>query len=319
MPGFVTHYIFGVNAYKQLDNSQVKKIIRDNRQAYSLGLQGPDLFYYFMPVSLGLKPNIANIMHKKKTNEFFRQLIASVSTLTRRQDFEIAFAYIQGFMGHYLLDTNIHPYVYYRVGTSTSNRTLGEHFAIETDIDREVLWKYKKIHQTEFSHASVINLSPKQKNVVARILSVALLSAYGINVTTKLIKAAMVSFDIESSLLIDAKTRKHKIIDFIERRTIGYNIVSPLLINDIEHAADPCNLQHNRWHNPWDENCSSTSSVFDIMDACVPLYAEYMIKMADALNDAFDIIEDNSPAILELLQNKSYNSGLDCRRRLKRD
>ena len=48
MPGFVTHYIFGVNAYKQIDNSDIHNIIYRNRQAYSLGLQGPDLFYYFI-------------------------------------------------------------------------------------------------------------------------------------------------------------------------------------------------------------------------------------------------------------------------------
>lgn len=318
MPGFVTHHIFGVNAYKQLDNREIKKIIRDNHNAYCLGLQGPDLFYYFMPTSLGFKPNIANIMHKKKTNEFFRQLIASVSTLTHQKDYEAAFAYIQGFMGHYLLDTAIHPYVYYRVGTSTSNKTLGEHFSIETDIDREVLWKYKNMRQSDFSHSSVINLTPRQKNVIARILSIAILATYDINVTTRLIKAAMISFDIESSLLIDAKMRKHKFINFIEHRTVGYNFISPLLINDIEHAPDPCNEQHQRWHNPWDEDCHSTESVFDIIEKNTPVYADYMVKMADALNDAFDVIEDNSPAILELLQNNSYNSGLDCKKKLTR-
>ena len=42
-------------------------------------------------------------------------------------------------------------------------------------------------------------------------------------------------------------------------------------------------------------------------------------KMADALDDAFEVIEDNSPAILEMLCNNSYNSGLDCRKKLKRD
>ena len=62
MPGFVTHYIFGVNAYKQVDNSDIHNIIYRNRQAYSLGLQGPDLFYYFMQASLGFKPNIEYII-----------------------------------------------------------------------------------------------------------------------------------------------------------------------------------------------------------------------------------------------------------------
>ncbi len=319
MPGFVTHYIFGVNAYKQIDNSDIHNIIYRNRQAYSLGLQGPDLFYYFMPASLGFKPNIANIIHKKKTNEFFRQLMASVSSLTRHQDYETAFAYIEGFMGHYLLDTAMHPYVYSRVGTSISNRTLGEHFAIETDIDREVLWKYKKKHQTDFPHSSCIRLSPRERSVIARILSIAILATYDINVTTRLIKAAMVSFKIESSMLIDEKTYKHNIIQFIEKRTLGYNIISPLLINEVRHVDDPCNLSHERWANPWDKENCSTESVFEIMESAASKYASYMIKMADALDDAFEVIEDNSPAILEMLCNNSYNSGLDCRKKLKRE
>ena len=42
MPGFVTHYIFGVNAYKQIDNNDIHDIVYRNRQAYCLGLQGPE-------------------------------------------------------------------------------------------------------------------------------------------------------------------------------------------------------------------------------------------------------------------------------------
>lgn len=55
------------------------------------------------------------------------------------------------------------------------------------------------------------------------------------------------------------------------------------------------------------------------MESAASKYASYMIKMADALDDAFEVIEDNSPAILEMLCNNSYNSGLDCRKKLKRE
>ncbi len=79
MPGFVTHYVFGLNAYKNLPDPDIKRIIKERRNAFSLGLQGPDLFFYFMPSSLGFKPNIANIMHKKRTGDFFRSLIDAVS------------------------------------------------------------------------------------------------------------------------------------------------------------------------------------------------------------------------------------------------
>ena len=129
----------------------------------------------------------------------------------------------------------------------------------------------------------------------------------------------MVSFKIESSMLIDEKTYKHNIIQFIEKRTLGYNIISPLLINEVRHVDDPCNLSHERWANPWDKDNCSTESVFEIMESAASKYASYMIKMADALDDAFEVIEDNSPAILEMLCNNSYNSGLDCRKKLKRE
>ena len=81
MPGFVTHHIFGINAFHGLPKGNAKDIIRKHNKAYSLGLQGPDLFFYFLPTSSGLFPNIANKMHKENTGEFFNQLIIACSTI----------------------------------------------------------------------------------------------------------------------------------------------------------------------------------------------------------------------------------------------
>lgn len=319
MPGFVTHYVFGVNAYKALFDPDVQKIIQKRKNSFSLGLQGPDLFFYFMPSSLGLKPNIANIMHKKRTGEFFRSLIDAVSIFDRQRDYEIAYAYIQGFMGHYLLDTHLHPYVYSRVGTSVSKRTLGVHFGLETDIDREVLMHYKGMKPCDFSHIAVIALSEHEKNIIARLLGSAILKTYGITITPALIKASMVSFGIESMLLMDPKQRKHRLISFIENHTVGYGLVSPLLINERRHSADPCNESHREWVNPWEPSIRGTSSVFEMMDALKIKYARYMVRMGSALNDAHNMLQDDSPEILTLLGNNSYSSGFDCRKRIARE
>mgnify|MGYP000232413782 CR=1 FL=1 len=43
MPGFVTHHIFGINAFHGLPKGNAKDIIRKHNKAYALGLQGPDL------------------------------------------------------------------------------------------------------------------------------------------------------------------------------------------------------------------------------------------------------------------------------------
>lgn len=319
MPGFVTHYVFGVNAYKNLPDPDIKRIIKERKNAFSLGLQGPDLFFYFMPSSLGFKPNIANIMHKKRTGDFFRSLIDAVSIFDKKKDYEIAYAYIQGFMGHYLLDTTMHPYVYSRVGTSVSKQTLGIHFGLETDIDREVLMHYKGVRQNDFSHVSVISLSKREKNIIARLLNSAILKTYGITITTTLIKASIVSFGIESILLSDPKMTKHRFISFIENHTLGYGLVSPLLVNECRHSEDPCNEAHREWVNPWEPSMRGTASVFEMLDSLQNKYVRYMESMDCALNDSHDMLQDDSPAILSLLGNNSYSSGFDCRKRIARE
>ena len=77
MPGFTTHYLFGLHAYKQLHSPALKKIIKDNPAAYSLGLQGPDLFFYFLPSYTIRRRNIGSIAHTESTNKFLRHLLDS--------------------------------------------------------------------------------------------------------------------------------------------------------------------------------------------------------------------------------------------------
>ena len=318
MPGFVTHYFFGIDSYKELKDKSLRKIISDNRYAYGLGLLGPDLFYCFMPSNMGIKPNMGSILHKKKTGIFFRELINSVGMIDSERDLNTAIAYIEGFMGHYLLDTSMHPYVYSRVGVKANNVTLGVHFGLETDIDRKVLLLRKGKRLAEFPDDALTDLNKREKNVISHILSAAIFSTYGIHITTRLIKAAMVSFSIERKFLTDRYNRKHKIISTIENTVLRFNFVSPLLANDITHTEDPCNDLHEEWCNPWAPENKSNDSIWDIMKKEKYTFAEDMDYMYDALRKSYMSIEEPSPKILELLGSNSYNSGLDCSIELKR-
>jgi len=49
MPGFTTHYIFGMKAYNDMPNSRLKHIVAKHRWLYQLGLQGPDMFFLQYP------------------------------------------------------------------------------------------------------------------------------------------------------------------------------------------------------------------------------------------------------------------------------
>ena len=55
MPGLVAHYIFGTEAYHKVTcdmekhTFHLKKTLFANHGVYSLGLQGPALFFYSLP------------------------------------------------------------------------------------------------------------------------------------------------------------------------------------------------------------------------------------------------------------------------------
>ena len=40
MPGFATHYLFGVDAYRNLTSTRIRNNLKQNHSAYALGLQG---------------------------------------------------------------------------------------------------------------------------------------------------------------------------------------------------------------------------------------------------------------------------------------
>ena len=77
MPGFTTHYLFGVDACRRLTSTSMHNMIRRDHSAYALGLQGPDLFFYYLPSYLMHRKNIGDLAHRKDTGQFFANLLQS--------------------------------------------------------------------------------------------------------------------------------------------------------------------------------------------------------------------------------------------------
>ena len=312
MAGFVTHYLFGVETFKKLKNKELRQLLKNNKHAYCLGLEGPDFFFFHIPEAVSKGQNIGTTMHRSNTNRFFSEMINYMEDVHGERDYEILCAYIIGFMGHYVLDTAIHPYVYSRTGILKTKKTLGVHYGLETDIDRELLWKFKQMKQAEFSHSGVIAISSYEKTVIANMLHDAILNTYEREIPVKSIRNAITSFYVESALLSDSTGLKYKAINGVENYVFGYDRMSPLLINDVHHCDDPCNLEKNEWHNPWDDTHSDNSSVYELFDRNTAKYAKLMPIMYKAIHSAYRTNRNDSDEILNLLGNNSYKTGLDC-------
>ena len=99
VPGFTTHYLFGVKAYNDLPNNYLKHVISKYRWLYQLGLQGPDIFFYNVPILRHRDyRNVGSHMHEYQVNDFFKNSLLELSEIRSRQQKEEAAAFLAGFM-----------------------------------------------------------------------------------------------------------------------------------------------------------------------------------------------------------------------------
>ena len=77
MPGFTTHYLFGLNSFRELEEPDLVSCIRKFPHAFCMGLQGPDIFFYYLPSYLRSSGNIGQLAHHKNTGVFLIQLLKS--------------------------------------------------------------------------------------------------------------------------------------------------------------------------------------------------------------------------------------------------
>ena len=89
MPGFTTHYILGMKAYNNMPSGQLKFVIAKYRWLYQLGLQGPDMFFYNLPILRHRDyRNVGSYMHEHHVNQFFRCCLENISKIESKQQRE---------------------------------------------------------------------------------------------------------------------------------------------------------------------------------------------------------------------------------------
>lgn len=322
MPGFVTHYIFGIEAYHNLKSNTkketytLKKIISANRSVFSLGLQGPDLFFYYLPSYILEGHNLGAIAHTTRTGIFFEGLLKGTLSFHDPYDRAIAESYLCGFIGHYTLDTICHPYIYGMTHYDKTDRAyFSRHAYLETDIDTALL--HKKLHRTpcSFHAADTLALSAHQKKVVARLLYFAYRYTYPeLRIYKNTMRLAIFSLQLGLCLLHDDSGKKKALVRLTERYCLGYPLFSPLFPSDtLFFRTDPFNLQRKSWQNPWDHSIISNETFFELYDKAMPLY----LSRLNALSPLLHVAPDD-PHYRELFEtclkeygNLSFHSGLD--------
>lgn len=315
MPGYDTHYLFGVHSYRKMtDGTITKKCINSYRGTYTLGLLGPDIFFYYATEVVAARKNIGSLMHTTKTDLFFKNMITYID-IHRGAARDIAISYLCGFLSHYTLDCICHPYVYWMTDYLHKDRNyLEKHFRFESDMDISLLSSYKKTTPYEFMKNSSFDLNSMEMAVICDMLFFAIRSTYhDSRITRPGIKMAIYSLQKEQKIIRIASEKVTRIIGKVSDMLGNKRYLAPFIPdgNDIRNE-DPLNYAHKRWRNPWDTSRSSTDSVPDMLNKAQKRFALTMFLLDNYLDP--DVNSRSAyKSLIAFIGSKSYHSGLNCR------
>ena len=216
MPSTYAHYRFGQEVLKELPND-IKKIIIENKELYDIGLHGPDLLFYYLPLKTNEINSIGYNMHEKTGKEVFDTFR---KMMTSKKQINHYLAYYYGFICHFALDATCHGYIEKRIHESGVS-----HGEIEVEFDRFLMIE-----------DGLDPIRHKLTNHIIPSIDYARIIAPFFNVTAQQVVKSLESMKFYNDLLIAPSKLKRKFIYALLRITGNYQEMHGLLVN---YEANP--------------------------------------------------------------------------------
>ena len=155
MPAAYTHYRFGRDVLRLLPPEK-RQIIASHRALYDIGLHGPDIFFFYRPLTDNAVARMGHSLHRQTGATVLRRMAA----LLAQAPSEAAAAYLYGFLCHFALDSACHGYV-------GQMEALGVgHSLLETQLDRSYLVE-DRLDPERVNPTGHLKPSPEAARVIA--------------------------------------------------------------------------------------------------------------------------------------------------------
>ena len=304
MAGTITHAFFAMDVYDKL-NKKPKKLLENYTNNLKTFGQGHDVFTFS-------KLKLSKKFHKNNTKDFFMNIIDYIKDNKLENNGEVL-SFLYGFVCHYVLDKNVHPFVRYKTGVFIKSKK-------ET-------YKYRNYHQDMESYIDSCMIRNRMNIKPGKIKSSKFcLKPY--KFSDNLIKTIDYTFkktygyDNVGNIYYKGVKRMNKLYFLLRNDSFGiknfaYNLVdkitpktafkfSPISFSYKEHSKDYyLNLENNEWNHAMDYNEKYTDSFYDIYNKSVDEAVLYI----NSLSDYFDGKKVN---LNEIFKNISFATGKDC-------
>lgn len=311
MPATITHAYFAEDLFNLLDKNTKNKI-KENKKKLMMFSQSTDplMFYIISPTNGKKIRNLQHIAHTEKTNDFFKNTITFIkdNKYYEKQD---VLAFLYGFICHFVLDSNVHPFIFYKTGEFIKDdiktyKYNGLHHNMESYLDNYMLKKHNitKINLKKFC----FSLKPFTKEL-NKVISYSFLKTYNINNMDKIYLNSLKQMNFfVTAFRLDPHKYKSHIYRFIDKFTppktfkleaISYNIV--------DKKIDYLNNNHKEWNYPINKKFKSHKSFEE-------LYQDSLIEaknIIEKVNNYF--FKNQNLEIDSLFHNRNYLTGVDCK------
>ena len=308
MPAFATHYLFLEEIREELEKETDFSL--DYKTA-GVGTQGPDIFIFhrlWPPVTIYKSLfGTASKIHRGKPAELFEAFADYLKTSKNR---DIALSYIYGFILHYALDRNCHPFVYaYQDMITSENKhihSLAAHNQVEHAVDTYLLYNRKGIYPPSlFNPEETFTTDETALSEIAELMHCVVERCYGKDVERKEIIKAVTDTASLQATLSDKNGNATKIAHMIERPlgplTGYFKLSASIKPKDLDLAQKYANERHKEWTSPY-SHITSTESFEDLFEK----------SKSDALEliKGFNEICEGKKTGLEVTKNISFLTGL---------
>lgn len=289
MPGYSTHYVCGVLAYRKINSGRIKECIKRYKRSYAVGLAGPDIFFYCIPDILP-EHSHGVTLHEERTGIFLQNLFRETSALTGEKR-KIAEAYFTGFVGHYMLDASCHPLVYEIAEDKDKRLCSAKHFMYESAMDEFACRRYLKRGAVDLTGVTAGKLSRQEREVITGLWVKVFRNTYEAELSYFHMKTVLFFFRTVSFLIKDKKGYKEKFLGAVEKKLLGFAYISPLFVNGNTYGF-------NKFH--WEAfNKLFLHGESDFIET-VPFIEK-------ACNN-----DKEADRLFGILGNRSYHTGEDC-------
>ncbi len=278
-----------------------KKLRYKNKNMIYFSL-GPDPFYFSSKTF-----KIGNNMHRKRSLDFFKNYVSYIIKNELYENDDVL-GCLYGFMSHYVFDTYLHPYVFYKTGVfnkrnKNTYKYLDGHRKCEMGITKHIA-KRRKINISKYEFYNDIFPVKRNKDVI-NVLNNVLYKTYyvkdGGNKYYDALNKTKTVYKLFRYHKNGIKKFIYSIIDLFRFNKFKLKYISFYNIKDTD-----LNNDNNTWCNPV-TNKSYKTSVDEIYDNAI----DKTIELICIVNDIFKGVR-KIDQMDKYFGNNSYLSGVDC-------